>query len=135
MDDEEVPADQRILFATTSLINSLMSLETYKSKQIMDAFAQIIPVAQGRFYTAIDLLDGKSVGEEAGHYAKASGAADINFLIAHKPAVLKFDKHIVSNIIPAASNPDADADIMKYRKYGLVDVFNNKTKGIYVSHK
>ena len=29
-------------------------------------------------------------------------------------------------LFPASSNPDADADISKYRKYGIVDVFKNK---------
>ena len=90
---------------------------------------------QSRFYTAIDLKDGKTSGEEAGHYAKASAGKDINFMIVHKPAVIKFDKHTASNIIPASANPDADADISKYRKYGIVDVFANKVAGIYLSHK
>ena len=56
-------------------------------------------------------------------------------MIVHKPAVIKYDKHTVSDIIPASSNPDADADISKYRKYGIVDVFQNKVAGIYLSHK
>ena len=42
---------------------------------------------------------------------------------------------LVSNVIPASANPDADADIVKYRKYGLVDVYKNKVAGIYLSHK
>ena len=32
-------------------------------------------------------------------------------------------------------NPDADADILKYRKYGLVDVYNNKRAGIFMCTK
>lgn len=42
-------------------------------------------------------------------------------MIVHKPAIIKFDKHVAHDIIPAASNPNADSDILKYRKYGLVD--------------
>ena len=56
-------------------------------------------------------------------------------MIVHKPAIIKFDKHIASNIIPAASNSEADADIVKYRKYGIVDGYANKRAGIYLSHK
>lgn len=56
-------------------------------------------------------------------------------LSVDKPAVIKHDKHVVSNVIPASANPDADADIVKYRKYGLVDVYKNKLAGIYLSHK
>lgn len=135
MDDDEVPEERRILYATANLLNGLMMLDTYKSKEILSHFAIKKAVPQGRFYTAIDLLDGKSVGEEAGHYKKADAGKEINFMIVHKPAIIKHDKHVVSNVIPASANPDADADIVKYRKYGLVDVYKNKVAGIYMSHK
>lgn len=135
MDDDEVPEEGRILYAAANLLNGLMMLDTYKSKEILSHFATKKAVPQGRFYTAIDLLDGKSSGEEAGHYKKATAGKDINFMIIHKPAVIKHDKHVVSNVIPASANPDADADIVKYRKYGLVDVYKNKLAGIYLSHK
>ena len=135
MDNDEVPEEGRILYATANLLNGLMMLDTYKSKEILSHFAIKKAVPQGRFYTAIDLLDGKSAGEEAGHYKKADAGKEINFMIIHKPAIIKHDKHVVSNVIPASANPDADADIVKYRKYGLVDVYKNKVAGIYLSHK
>lgn len=135
MDEDEVPQENRILYATATLLNSVMALDTTKSREILGKFAVKKAVPQARFYTAIDLLDGKSSDEEAGHYKKADGGADINFMIVHKPAIIKFDKHIVSNIIPAASNPDADADIVKYRKYGMVDGYENKRAGIYMNSK
>ena len=114
MDESEVPQEQRMLYATATLFNSVMALDTTKSREVLGKFAVKKVVPQARFYTAIDLLDGKSAGEEAGHYKKSESGADINFMILHKPAVIKFDKHIASNIIPAATNPDADADIVKY---------------------
>lgn len=135
MDNDEVPEDGRILYATPVLLNGLMVLDTYKSKEILSCYAIKKPVPQNRFYTAIDLLDGRSAGEEIGHYKKAASAKEINFMIIHKPALIKHDKHAVSNVIPASANPDADADIIKYRKYGLVDVYKNKKAGIYLSHK
>lgn len=135
MDNDEVPEDGRILYATPMLLNGLMMLDTYKSKEILSCYEIKKAVPQNRFYTAIDLLDGKSADEEAGHYRKAASAKDINFMIIHKPSLIKHDKHVVSNIIPADANPNADADILKYRKYGLVDVYKNKTAGIYLSHK
>ncbi|MCH5271583.1 MAG: hypothetical protein J1E83_12675 [Lachnospiraceae bacterium] len=135
MDNDEVPEEGRILYAIPALLNGLMMLDTFKSKEILASFTIKKSVPQGRFYTAIDLLDGKSKDEEAGHYKKADGAKDINFMIIHKPAIIKHDKHVVSNIIPADMNPDADADIIKYRKYGLVDVYKNKVAGIYLSTK
>lgn len=135
MDNDEVPEEGRILYATPALLNGLMMMDTTKSKEILACFAIKKSVPQGRFYTSIDMLDGRTTGEEAGHYRKSADAKDINFMIIHKPALIKHDKHVVSNIIPASANPDADADIVKYRKYGLVDVYKNKVAGIYLSHK
>ena len=135
MDEDEVPEEGRILYATPTLLNGVMALDTTKSREILATFAVKKKVPQSRFYTAIDLLDGKSPSEEAGHYKKATEGKDINFMIVHKPAVIKFDKHTVSDIIPASANPSADADIAKYRKYGIVDVFRNKVAGIYMSCK
>jgi hypothetical protein len=135
MDEDEVPEEGRILYATPTLLNSVIALDTTKSREVLSSFSVTKKVPQSRFYTAIDLLDGKTAGEEAGHYQKSATAKDINFMIVHKPAVIKFDKHTVSSIIAPDNNPDADAYIAKYRKYGLVDVYKNKLAGIYLSHK
>lgn len=135
MDEDEVPEENRILFITPTLHNSIKALDTTKSREILESFAGIVRVPQSRFYTAIDLKDGTTTGEEAGHYAKATGGADINFMIVHKPAVLKFDKHIANDIIRPEDNQRSDAYMQKYRKYGLVDVYENKVAGIYLHHK
>ena len=172
-----MPQEGRILYATATLVNGVMSLDTTKSREILAQFAVKKVVPQARFYTSIDLLDGKTPGEELGHYRKGTAlyaktedtapvsgknyytlsgstyskvsspsadgmanyyeqlqaeAGNINFMIVHKPAIIKFDKHTASNIIPASSNADADADISKYRKYGIVDGYKNKRAGIYM---
>lgn len=142
MDELEVPQESRILYANSTLLNSVMALDTTKSREILGRFFKIQPVPQSRFYTSIDLRSGK--GEESmGHYKKTeadttkgiAGGKDINFMIIEKSAIIKYDKHVVGDIIPAALNPNSDSDILKYRKYGIVDVFKNKTAGIYLSHK
>ncbi len=142
MDEDEVPEEQRILFITPTLLSSIKALDTTKSRELLDGFAQIVKVPQSRFYTAIDLLDGTTSGEEAGGYRKhvstgASDAAgkDINFMVIHKPAILKYNKHIASNIITPDENQNSDAWMQKYRKYGLVDAYENKVAGIYLHHK
>lgn len=56
-------------------------------------------------------------------------------MIIHKPALIKYDKHVTSNIIAPNNNPDSDSYILKYRKYGIVDVYKNKAAGIYMSYK
>lgn len=135
MDEDEVPEEGRILYATPTLMNGVMALDTTKSREVLNAFSVRKKVPQSRFYTAIDLLDGKSSGEELGHFRKAEAGKDINFMIVHKPAVLKWDKHTVGSVISPDNNPSSDAYISKYRKYGIVDVFANKRAGIYLHHK
>lgn len=135
MDEDEVPEENRLLYATPTLLNSVMALDTTKSREILSTFVVKKSVPQSRFYTAINLLDGKTAGEELGHYKKADDGKDINFMIIHKPAIIKFDKHTASSIISPDNNPNADGYISKYRKYGLVDVYKNKVAGIYLSHK
>lgn len=180
MDNNEVPAENRLLYATSELMNAVIGLDTTKSREILAYFQKKIVVPQSRFYTGIDLLDGKTPGEELGHYRRGKAryeitkdtdvvegktyytqsgsnyipvkesakenlatyyemvqveARDINFMIIHKPAVMKYDKHIAKDIIPASMNSDADADILKYRKYGMVDVYKNKRAGIYLCTK
>ena len=135
MDEDEVPEEGRLLYATPTLLNGVMALDTTKSREILSCFSVKKSVPQSRFYTAVDLLDGKTLGEEAGHYKKAEEGKEINFMIIHKPAIIKFDKHIANDLIAPENNPDSDAYILKYRKYGLVDAYKNKTAGIYICHK
>lgn len=135
MDEDEVPEENRILYATPTLLNSVMALDTTKSREVLGAYTVKKAVPQSRFYTAIDLLDGSSSGEEIGHYKKAASGLDINFMIIHKPAILKWDKHTASDVIPPSLNQSSDAYISKYRKYGIVDAYLNKRAGIYLSHK
>lgn len=63
MDEDEVPEEGRILYATPTQFNGIMALDTTKSREVLNAFAVKKSVPQSRFYTAIDLLDGKSSGE------------------------------------------------------------------------
>ena len=135
MDEAEVPMEDRHLFITPTLYGLVQDMDTTKSKELLARFASITQVPQTRFYSAIELLDGKTGGEEKGGYKKASGAADLNFEIIHKPAVLQFTKHAVPKIISPEQNQDADAWKYAYRNYGLCDSYENKAAGIYVHKK
>lgn len=141
MDEDEVPEENRILFITPTNLSAVKAMDTTKSREILDAFSQIVKVPQGRFYTAIDLYDGvdhsgsSGKNETAGGYVKAASGKDINFMIIHKPAVLKFNKRSASSIITPENNAGADAYIQKFREYGLVDAYENKLAGIYLHHK
>lgn len=135
MDEDEVDTEERILFITSTLKGLIEDMDSTKSKEVLSRFAQVIPVPQSRFYTAIDLKDGSSDGETAGGYAKATDGKDINFMIVQKSAVLQFPKHIAPKIVSPEQNQNADAWKFGYRNYQLADVYENKVAGIYLHHK
>ena len=135
MDNDEVPASERYLFITPTLLGLVRDLDTTKSKEVLAQFAGVVKVPQSRFYTAIDQLDGTTSGEEAGGYAKASGAKDINFMIVHKPAVIQFEKHVVPKIVTPEQNQSADAWKFGYRNVSIADGYEKKVKGIYLHKK
>lgn len=132
MSEAEVPESDRHLFITPTLYNLVNALDDDRSRAIVADFASITRVPQSRFYTAIDLLDGSTSGEEAGGYAKATGAANINFMVFHKPALIQYPKHVVNKAISPEENQNADAWKFFYRGYGIADVYENKVKGIYL---
>ena len=135
MDEAEVPMEDRHLFITPTLLGLVEDMDTTKSKKVLARFASMTKVPQTRFYSAIELLDGKTVGEEKGGYKKADGGVELNFEIIHKPATLQFTKHAVPKVISPELNQDADAWKYGYRNYGLCDTYENKTAGIYVHKK
>ena len=130
MDEDEVPVENRILYITPTLHNLATSVKTYINSGILDTFTTIKKVPQNRFYTQIDLT-----ADGAGGYTKNGSAKDINFMIVHKPAIIKWTKHVAQDIIPAKLNSESDGNILKYRNYGIVEVFDNKVAGIYMSNK
>ena len=116
------------------MLNEAKAVDTTKSKAILESFT-IVEVPQSRFYTAIELKDGSTAGEEAGGFVKAGTGKDINFMIVHKPAALQYPKHTVNKIIAPEANQESDGWLFFYRAYGLADVYENKTAGIYLHHK
>ena len=135
MDEDEVPYTERYLFITPTLHGMVQDMDTTKSREVLENFAAIIKVPQTRFYTAIEQNDGTSSGQESGGYKKGTGAADINFMIIHKPAVIQFQKHVVPKIITPDINQTGDAWKFGYRNVGIADVYENKVAGIYLHHK
>ena len=135
MDEDEVPMEGRILFITPTLKGLVEDMDTTKSREVMGRFSQLILVPQTRFYTAIDLKDGTTSGEEAGGFAKATDGKDINFMVIHKPALLQYTKHTVNKIITPEANQESDGWMFFYRAYGLADAYENKAAGVYLHSK
>ena len=135
MDEDEVSQENRILYITPTGYNAIMAVDSYKSKEILNGFAKVVKVPQSRFYTAIDLADGTTGGEEAGGYTKATSGKDINFMIIQKDAVIQYPKHTVNKVVSPEENQTSDGWMFFFRAYGLNDVYENKVAGIYLSHK
>ena len=135
MDEDEVSQENRILYITPTGYNAIMAVDSYKSKEILNGFAKVVKVPQSRFYTAIDLADGTTGGEEAGGYTKATSGKEINFMIIQKDAVIQYPKHTVNKVVSPEENQTSDGWMFFFRAYGLNDVYENKVAGIYLSHK
>ena len=128
LDDAEVPPEGRFLFITPNMLGLVEDLKTDESRAAL-AGLTVVKVPQSRFRTAITQDAGATAG--AGGFTKAVGAKDINFMLVSNTAPVIFTKHLVSDILDPAVNPDADAWVMKYRSYGLAEVLENKIGGIY----
>ena len=135
MDEDEVSQENRILYITPTGYNAIMAVDTSKSKEILNGFTKVVKVPQSRFYTAIDLADGTTGGEEAGGYTKATSGKEINFMIIQKDAVIQYPKHTVNKVVSPEKKKTSDGWMLFFRAYGLNDVYENKVAGIYLSHK
>lgn len=132
MDEKQVTLGSRYLFITPTLkgvLDDFSYANPTMSNRALERFARVIEVPQVRFYTKIDLKSGDT---EFG-YAKAATGKDINFMVVEKSAVIKFDKHVASRVFSPDELESLDSYMMKYRKYGIVELFDNKLDGVYVS--
>lgn len=132
MDEAQVSTGSRYLFITPTLkgvLDDYSYANPTMSNRVLERFARVVEVPQVRFYTAIDLKSGDT---EFG-YAKAATGKDINFMVVEKSAVIKFDKHVASRVFSPDELESLDSYMMKYRKYGIVELFDNKLDGVYVS--
>lgn len=135
LDEDEVPYENRYLFITPTLYNMAASVDNAAARAVLGDLTRVIKVPQSRFYTSVTLSDGTSSSDSAGGYKKAAGAADINFMIIHKAAVMQFVKHSAPKVITPDMNQCADAWKYGYRVCGINKVFPNKAAGIYLHAK
>lgn len=131
MDEDEVDAENRILFITPTLRGEIADLDTTKSKEVLSKFSTIIEVPQSRMYTKIELKDGKT---EYG-YAKASDGREINFLCVEKSAAVVHMEQFIKYFTPD-QDQEGDDNVFKYRNNNLYGhVYENKLAGVYCSYK
>ena len=133
MDEAQVSDGSRYLFITPTLkgvLDDFSPANPARSNRVLERFARVVEVSQARFYTKIDLLSGD---EDKFGYAKATAGKAINFMVVEKSAVIKFDKHVASRVFSPNELESLDSYMMKYRKYGIVELLDNKLAGVYVS--
>lgn len=132
MDEDQVATGSRILFTTPTLkavLDDYSYANPTRSNRVLERFSRVVEVPQVRFYTAIDL----NAGDDKFGYSKAASAQDIIFMVVEKGAVIKFDKHVASKVFSPDELESLDSYMMKYRKYGIVELLDNKLDGVHVS--
>lgn len=142
LDEDQVPAEGRVLFLSSScyrMLNSAVSrtLATERGAErrlkSLDEML-IVPVPQSRFYHQVTLDPGSSA--DAGGYAKTSSTGkDLNFILMHPSAVWQAKKHEIPRVFSPAENQTADAWLFQYRLYHDAGVYDNKVDGIYYHMK
>ena len=133
MDELEVSEGGRLLFITPTLkgvLDDFSLVNPNLSKHVLTRFSRIVEVPQRRFYSKIDLLSGEA--EQFG-YAKATDGKAINWIVVEKSTVIKFDKHVASRVFSPDELENLDSYMRKYRKYGIVELLDNKLDGVRVS--
>ena len=133
MDEKEVTRESRYLFITPTLkglLDDYSTLNPTLSKNVLTRFAKIVEVPQGRFYSKIKLNTGD--GDQFGYAKDAEGKA-LNFLVVEKSAVIKFDKHVAGRVFSPDELENLDSYMRKYRKYGIVELLDNKLDGVFAS--
>lgn len=113
------------LYISTELKGSIEDLDTTASKKVLEGWAGVVEVPEGRFFDAVTLT-----ANGAGGFTTANGKA-LNFLIVDKNAVIQNQKHTVSKIISPEQNQDADAWKFGYRTVGIAEAKDNKKVAIY----
>ena len=95
----------------------------------------IIETPQNRMYTAIQMNDGETRGQESGGYKKGTSAKDINFMIIPKSGAIAVSKQDIMRIFDPNTNQKANAWSMDYRRFHDVWEKDNTLPLVYLNIK
>lgn len=95
----------------------------------------IIETPANRMYTAIQIYDGKTAGQEAGGYVKGETAKQINFMVLPRTTPIAISKQDKMKIFTPDQNQDADAWKMNYRRFHDIWVMDNKLNSMALNLK
>lgn len=114
------------LYISAQLKGDIEDLDTTASNKVLEGWAGVIEVPEGRFFDKVTLTASGDGG------FTTTGGKKIDFLIVDKNAVIQNQKHTVSKIITPEANQDADAWKFGYRTVGIAEAKDNKKVAIYV---
>ena len=145
--DLEVPDEGRIIYVSENVYKLLKGGITRMLKnegtvnRAVEYFdgMEVVRVPKPRFNVdptiatkGILLNDGTTSGQTGGGFKfAASDSYGINFMIVHPTAVCQVVKHALPKIFSPEINQDSDSWKLQYRIYHAVEVYDNKTTGIY----
>ena len=149
LNEKEVPEEGRVLYCTNEFYSMLKNDTTIARRldvgstggnidrkvTMLDGITPIIRVPQVRFYSEITLHDGKTEGQEKGHYIPKVGGFDLNFIYANRAVLRGVTKRHVSKIVSPEENQSADAYDIFYRLHHDLIVRDNEAAGIYIHTK
>lgn len=95
----------------------------------------LIAVASNRMYSSIQILDGKTTGQEKGGYKKADNSKNINFLVVSKTTPKAVTKQDKVRIFDPSVNQALDGWAIDYRRFHDLWVLKNQVGKIYVNLK
>ena len=91
---------------------------------VMDCFVR----AEADAFTYATIASHKGVAVEATDLssAKTTDGRAIDFIVLEMSAVIEFDKHAASRAFSPDELENLDSYMMKYRKYGIVELLDNR---------
>ncbi|MBQ9000652.1 MAG: hypothetical protein IJ087_02215 [Eggerthellaceae bacterium] len=58
---------------------------------------------------------------------------EVNCMVVETAAIIKYAKHVASRVFSPDELESLDSYMLKYRRYAICSVFENKLDGVYVS--
>lgn len=139
--DEAGTPEQCILYCTSNFKTLLKKAQPWRIDEggtpdrrfnSIDG-VRIKTVPKERFYSAIDLLDGKTSGEEKGGFKKATNGLPLNFMLLDPRAAAALTKHEKLRYFAPEVNQKDETHLWQYRLYHDLLVYAQKKGLIYAS--
>lgn len=93
----------------------------------------ILAVPSARMKTAYTFNDGSTTGQTGGGFAPATGALPINWIVSARRAPIAVSKTDLMKIFDPATNQNAQAWLLEYRKFHELWVKDNALVGVRVN--